>query len=49
MCAEKGLGRFLKHLATADVVAETGPDEYAPNELTKLLATTAGTGAFINW
>jgi hypothetical protein len=41
--------RLLKHLATADVVRETGPDEYAANAVTKVLATPEAAGMVIDW
>jgi hypothetical protein len=41
--------RFLKHMATADVVKETGPDEYAPTAITKVLSTPEAAGMVINW
>lgn len=43
------LERFLKHLAAADIVTETGADEYAPNAISTLLATPPAQGVIVNW
>jgi hypothetical protein len=43
------LERFLKHLATADIVEETSADEYTPNAVSTLLATPPAQGVIINW
>ena len=45
---DTSLGRLLKHVATANVVAETNADEYAPTEVSRVLATPAAAGAFLN-
>lgn len=42
------LERLLKHLATGQIVTETSPDTYAPNAVTKVLATNGGKGTIIN-
>jgi hypothetical protein len=43
-----GLERFLKHLAAADIVEETNTDEYAPNAVSTLLATSPAQGVIVN-
>ncbi|KAJ9644471.1 hypothetical protein H2201_007800 [Coniosporium apollinis] len=42
------LERFLKHVATADIVRETGPDEYVANDVMKLLAVLEAAGMVVN-
>ncbi|KAF2096919.1 S-adenosyl-L-methionine-dependent methyltransferase [Rhizodiscina lignyota] len=44
----KLLERFLKHLATGGIVRETGTDQFAPNEISKVFATPTGQGVFTN-
>lgn len=40
--------RLLKQIATDEYVEETGPDEYAANDMTRALASPGGEGAVVD-